>query len=722
MKKLLLIISLFLSIQAKAGPTLLTPEEKAFLYHVIMKSPVLKRNLSDLVHFKGDSIIYKNKVIYDDIEEQIIYEPSLLELNIQGFGNVSPGLLSELATKMALYALQNELSQSIPKTNTLHTDRIFKLFMDKLLQSLPENATRIRNQELEVLPKILKLFNPGFSMNEKIAFINSIGIYSVQDQQQILNAYHKSIDLYTQEKALDYFLMLGGENLDFQNTLLAAGDGSGTAGLLREKDNGKPKGIGLFTYQTEISTIPNQIQIIQTPEKSFQLLGNKRTTNLHLSIWGFNSKNQTTVVIKNDSVSYVLFANNLTKELSPDTTFSGGKTYFTLLEEVQDKIDLLNEKTKGSSGLLNRIITINNTLLEANLTIDKNQEAIADIKKSSSKSKKKKIAKHQDKIARSNHKKRLYQKKLEKAEFDLKVVKEKQLKWEGELKKMKSNLGEKQLSFKKIGDVFLFEDGSIFNAITQDFKFSDETSNDKFTIKLIAIGNAPMAKKVDEVQLHINVTEGKTIDKFFNEFELKLKDEFKSDCFALSDFSLDEFQKFQLRRIALKMSLPATTTYASIRGNGIGIKTKNGIEPSKMDDIDSYPGNNQADKKKMKESKMFSDLRVSNIHIYFLDSNLYIDINSYTDPVKSNIHKKEELNYLFRSNNVTGNEVLSALRSYYLFQEILNRIKMQCVQSLPKKSQEICLERIKKLKTQINVSCNGKMEFDHSIFEQFSRN
>ena len=124
----------------------------------------------------------------------------------------------------------------------------------------------------------------------------------------------------------------------------------------------------------------------------------------------------------------------------------------------------------------------------------------------------------------------------------------------------------------------------------------------------------------------------------------------------------------------------------------------------------------------MKESKMFSDLRVSNIHIYFLDSNLYIDINSYTDPVKSNIHKKEELNYLFRSNNVTGNEVLSALRSYYLFQEILNRIKMQCVQSLPKKSQEICLERIKKLKTQINVSCNGKMEFDHSIFEQFSRN
>ena len=85
-------------------------------------------------------------------------------------------------------------------------------------------------------------------------------------------------------------------------------------------------------------------------------------------------------------------------------------------------------------------------------------------------------------------------------------------------------------------------------------------------------------------------------------------------------------------------------------------------------------------------------------------------------------NEKEELNYLFRSNNVTGNEVLSALRSYYLFQEILNRIKMQCVRSLPKKSQEICLERIKKLKTQINVSCNGKMEFDHSIFEQFSRN
>lgn len=722
MKKLLLIISLLLSIHAKAGPTLLTPEEKAFLYHVIMKSPVLKRNLSDLVHFKGDSIIYKNKVIYDDIEEQIIYEPSLLELNIQGFGNVSPGLLSELATKMALYALQNELSQSIPKTNTLHTDRIFKLFMDKLLQSLPENATRIRNQKLEVLPKILKLFNPGFSMNEKIAFINSIGIYSIKDQQQILDAYHKSIDLYTQEKALDYFLMLGGKNLDFQNTLLAAGDGSGTAGLLREKDNGKPKGIGLFTYQTKISTNPNQIQIIQTPEKSFQLLGNKQTTNLHLSIWGFNSKHQTTVVIKNNTVSYLLFANNLTKELSPDTTFSGGKTYLTLLAEVQHKIDLLNEKTKGNSGLINKIATINSTLLAANQTINKNEEAIIGIKRSSSKSKKKKIAKHEDKIARANQKIRLFQKKLEKVEFDLKIAEEKQFVWESELKKMKSNLGEKQLSFKRIGDVFLFEDGSIFNAITQDFKFSDETSKDKFTIKLIAIGNVPMAKNVDEVQLHINVTPGKTIDRFFNEFDLKLKDQFKSDCFTLSDFSLDAFQQFQLKRIALKMSLPATTTYASIRGNGIGIQTENGIEASKMHYIDSYPGSNQADKKRMKESKMFSDLRISKIHIYFLDSNLYIDINSYTDPVKSNIHEKEEIKYLFKKNNVTGNEVLSALRSYYLFQEILNEIKRQCLHSLPKNAQELCLQRIVKLKTQINVNCNGKMAFDHSIFEQFTEN
>ena len=719
MKILLFIILVFISSHTKAGPTLLTPEEKAFLYHVIMKSPVLKRNLSDLVHFKGDSIIYKNQVIYDDIEEQIIYEPSLLELNIQGFGNVSPGLLSELATKMALYALYNELNQDIPKKPALHTDRIFKLFMDKLLQSLPENATRIRNQEIEVIPRIFKLFNPSFSMNDKISFINGIGTYSLEDQQKILDAYHKSIDLYTKEKALDYFLMLGGKNSDFQNTLLAAGDGSGTSGLLRERENGKPKGIGLFTYQTLISKASNQIEINKTPEKSFHLLGNNRTTNLHLSIWGFNSRHQTTVVIKNKSASYVLFANNISKELSPDTTFTGGKTYYNLITEVQAQIDILHEKIEGKSGLLSRISTQKNTLTEANETIRKNQESISSIKISSSKNKKKKIAKHQNKITRASTKISLYQKKLVKAETELNNNQEEQLMWKEELKIMKDNLGDKQQTFEQIGNVFLFEDGSIFNANTQDFKFSDASTKNNFKIKLIAIGNTPMAKNLDEVQLHINVTQGKTIDKFFNEFNLKLKDQFESNHFTLANFSLDEFQQFQLKRIALKMSLYSTTTYASIRGNGNGVKTENGIQSSQMNDLDAYPGTSTADKMMMRESKMFSDLRMSAIHIYFIDSALYIDINSYTDPVKSNIHKNDSLDFFFKNKNVTGNEVLSSLRSYFLFEEILNAIRSQCVKSLPVKSQKICLERVEKLRKQIKANCNGKMEFDYPIFQQF---
>jgi hypothetical protein len=724
MKKLLLISFLFVSIVAKAAPTLLTPEEKAFLYHVIMKSPVLERNISDLVHFKGDSLVYGEKVDYDLIEEQIIYEPSLLEINIQGFTDVSPGLLSELTTKMALYALHLELKKRNEDTPEGYSDRIFKHFMGKLAEEMPSVATRDRNNVLEITPKLDGLLDPSFSMNEKISFVRELGLFSVEDQRKVLDAYHSAIDIYTQEKALDYFLMLGGKRGSFQNTLLAAGDGSGTAGLLGERKAGKPKGIGLFTYQTKIFTNMRnweQIEVKKAPQRKFQLIGEGKTTNLHLSIWGFNSIHQTTVVLKHLGKSYLFYANKESKELSPDTAFSGGKTYHRLIIDVEKKIGELQEGLFGKLGFEYWKDYYTEKLEETKMAILA-CEAELNVLRSNSLKNKKKISKQQEKYVRLHTSKSNYSKKLEEAKYNLKHGHDDFKKYKMKLAQMNEYLGHDRQEFEKIGSVYVFEDGSIFDANTQDFKFSDITSQEDIYVRLIAIGGKAFNKNVDEIQLHVNLTKGKEIERFYDEFNLKLKDVFHSDHFMLDSFELDDFQKFQIRRIAKKLGTPSTTAFASVAGKGIGAKTENGIEASLGMDWDQYPGPTAADRERIKKSRMFSDLRMSRAQIYFRDSSLYVDIESFTDPVRSKMHlNKPLIKAHFEKKLASGNEVLSTLRSYYLYEVILDEIALQAKKELSGDEKAKCLERLKKLRDRIKANCNDKLEVGYLDYLKFKQ-
>ncbi len=721
-RRLLTSCLLFIGFGCFAAPTLLTPEEKGFLYHVIMKSPVLERNLSDLVHFKGDSVVYGQKVDFDKIEEQIVYEPSLLEINVEGFGSVSPGLLSELSTKMALYALHQQLLRIKEGNKEGHSDRNFSHFMSKLLATLPNDATRIRNNEPELIPKLRGLLDPTFSMEEKIAYLRNLGTFNVEDQRKILDAYHEAIDLYTLEKSRDYFLMLGGNRGNFQNTLIAAGDGSGTAGLLGERQEGKPKGIGLFTYQTITFTNERnweQITTKKAPDKTFRLIGDGTTSNLHLSIWGFNSKHQTTVVVKHLGKSYLFYANKETRELSPDTAFSDGKTYHRLISDVENKIVELEEGLYGKQGFEYWVKYYEERLEDTKMQILDCEGDLNELRSNSLKNKKK-ISKQQERLVRLHTMKSNYTKKLQEAEYNLRNGHEELKIYKAELVKMNEYLGHDRQEFEKIGSVYVFEDGSVFDLNTQDLKFSDVNSKDEINVRLIAIGSKPMNKHVDEVQLHVNLTSGKKIERFYDEFNLRIKDQFASDHFILDSFQLDDFQKFQLKRVAAKLGEPATVCYAQVSGKGIAKKTDHGLEPAGIADWDQYPGATRADRERIKNSRMFADLRVSNAGIYIEDTAVYLSINSFTDPVKSNIHnKKPAIKEHFKETTVTGNEVLSTLRSYFLYDQILDEMRTQARKHLSGEQKNRCLNRLYQLQTVIKADVNGKLELAFSDYDKF---
>ena len=85
-KTYLLFLLLLISHFSWAQNTMLTPEEKAILHHVVIKSPALNRNLGEYFKYEGDTIyfLYKSKgeqlrdsiIDYDSIEQIIVYEPS----------------------------------------------------------------------------------------------------------------------------------------------------------------------------------------------------------------------------------------------------------------------------------------------------------------------------------------------------------------------------------------------------------------------------------------------------------------------------------------------------------------------------------------------------------------------------------------------------------------------------------------------------------------------
>ena len=351
---------------------MLTPEEKAILHHVVIKSPALNRNLGEYFKYAGDTIyfLYKSKgeqlrdsiIDYDSIEQIIVYEPSLLEVNFYELKKASQGLLSEVATKMALQTTYRELVRRDEIKTEGISDSVYVNFLRELSASLPDKAVRIKNGQRIPISTIMNALDPNIIFNNRVKELNELKNFKLVEQQEIVNVISESIRNFIQNKSYEYFLKIGGKRGFYKSILLAAGDGSGTAGLLHEKQLirgtrnslGVPKGVGLFTYDTKIVSGDENMQSIvanQTSVREFDAMIDNYT-NIHFSMWGFNSRQQSTVVVTREGQSYLLYASKLSKELSPDSTFGYGQTLHTNIKRLEVKsIPFVDNEINGEKGL-----------------------------------------------------------------------------------------------------------------------------------------------------------------------------------------------------------------------------------------------------------------------------------------------------------------------------------------------------------------------------------
>jgi len=675
---------------------MLTPEEKAILHHVVVKSPALNRNLGEYFNYTGDTVyfLYKRKgeterdsiIDYDSIEQIVVYEPSLLEVNFNEIKNSSQGLLSEVSTKMALQTTYRELKRRDEIKPEGISDSVYVNFLRELSNNLPDKAIRIRNNQRIPISEIMDILDPNIIFNNRVRELNKLKSFKLVEQQEIVNVISESIRNFIQNKSYEYFLKIGGKRGFYKSTLLAAGDGSGTAGLLHEKELirgnkhslGDSKGVGLFTYDTKIVAGHKNIQSIvanQTTIREFET-NKKGYTNIHFSMWGFNSRQQSTVVISREGQSYLLYASKLSKELSPDSTFGNGQTLHTNIKRLEfSSIPFVDNEINGKEGLKYWVEHYTEALAE-NLLKIKETEFELDENRYAQQKNQKKISFLQSRLSALYNRKPQIEKQLKKSKEELAVEEERLKGFKFRLTELKMFIGSFQTEYSKFGYVYTFMDGCTFNAFTQNFVIPDSLKSESFDVRVITIGPDATSEHVDEVQLQVGVTTGKPEDKLPNDFYLEFDDAFASDQFELNTFSLNPVELYEVSKQLHNSYVHGGDISLRLIANGVGEMRGGELISSSGKELDNYPGDTDEEKLESRGKLEFTELRHASLSFKMEENNLALSVSSFTDPVKSNFSKKNIVAKPLKEkySTLSENDLLSAFRTFYITERFIGEL------------------------------------------------
>ncbi|MGM0480033.1 MAG: hypothetical protein ACQERC_12500 [Bacteroidota bacterium] len=718
----------------------LTPQNKAYLYHTVRKSPILEKNIGRYIKYHGEAIELPNgEINYDSTEQVIINQPELLTIYQHELRKAPKGILAEAANKMALWELNKTLKHQ-RSGDLAHSgmSSYYEEFETLLIKELPESALRQKDNGLALRPRIEKLYNPTLTFNDKVAMLDGFGKWNNDQKKQVIQAYSTAINKWVEIRAYSIFKSLGGESTMFHNVLTAAGDGSNTSGMFeeREKDErgrwnkGLPKAVGLFPYEPYIGkkqtrgakkqeVLPrgNTFHYFETP-------GEGKKTNIHLDVWGYNSDKQTTVVLEKGGRYYPLFGSSETRFLSPDSTFGGDLTYYTLINRVRADIAALEEKVSGRRGLEYWIDYHDDRRKDKLLEIDKVEKELNDIrystittddKKYKTDSKKKKRKKRQEKVVLYYSQLESIKKKIRELKAEKEEVLTKKQALNRKLQNMYDLIGTEWVSFEENDGFYLFEDSSRFDIQTQEFTFPPSDDKEKFQVKLLAIPLSHQSQQFDEVMLHINVADAEP----FYTAQLRLN---MNDVFASDDFSLEKPRLItpedSIGVMEFFEAMQNDQMYFNIiaRGQGIGQMQHDQLvshpEPEVMD---AYPGVSSDEKRRAKESIAFKQLRTTEVTL-FVDRCITLEVNSYTDPVKSNFTPPSSaIAETMEKYDLSKNEVLSGYRTYATLKQLKEELNILAGDYLDRPDAKAVIDRLNKAIEKTSITM-GKTSFKFDEF------
>ena len=675
----------------------LNSEEKAYLYHIVKKSPILDTNIGRYFEYKGPIIRFGNKEInYDSIELIIMNNPEKLYIRTSEIAKSPKGIIAEATNKIALWELNKVLlAKRVGEKELQSYIGQYIKFEQILLPLLSPNAFKETSEGKIPHPKLEQILNPSLSFNDKKELLSTFHFLDIQDQELTYKAFNQAVNDYVEMRSKEFYKLLGGEAQMFDNVLVAAGDGSSSAGLLeeREKDEkgrwnrGLPKAVGLFPYLTEIKkgtkTEKETIKPLKYAVLDFSTPGNNRITTIHCDVWGYNAEKQTTVVIEKNGLSYHLFGSGETRFLAPDSTFSSGLTFQSIINQLEfERIAKLDEMIHGKKGFDYWIDWNTKKRDDTELKIEKNEKAYSDMGYSpitTSSKASRKVRKHKRKSktltnyqpttnsgGKSKKKSQQeiidlynqyegYKRKIAELQIQKQEAIDKRAVYQRRLDQYKDLMGRRWATFIEKDGLYIFEDSSTFDLYTQEFVFPSIKDKVPFEVKLLAIPNDCLSELADEVMMHVSVIDAKPT--FDARLQIHLEDVFESDQWKLSDKLLTEKDSVSVRQFF--EALQEDKKFEVIaRGQGMGVwdgvRTVKQTDPEAVE-LSAYPTS--------KMDTNFVRLRKSEVLIN-LNRDILLEINSFTDPVSSNIKvSNEEISKKMTTYKLTKNQILSAYRS-----------------------------------------------------------
>lgn len=693
----------------------LSPIERAYLFHIVKKSPILNKNFGRFLDYTGPNITFPNgKLNYDSVETIIINQPDLLIIKSDEIAKSSKGLVAEAANKMALWELNKTLhAKRISPQALIPFKNQYEAFEQLLKKQLPSSLLVQQGEKKTLHKSFDNILNPSLSFDDKLVQINSLRFLSIEEKITTLRAINLAINEWTKKRAFSIFQMLGGKAEMFENILIAAGDGSSTSGMLeeREKDEkgrwnkGLPKAVGLFPYDLKKETIKEGkksktiIEPLRYVIRDFKTADSNKVTKVHFDVWGYNSEKQTTVVIEKQGISYPLFGSSTTRFLSPDTSFSNGTTYYSIINDLEfKKIADLNKKIHGKHGFDHWIKYHQKKKDQTELRIEKREKEYSDLgfrpiatkKKASAKvkrskrkarksgastfsgapttmSNKKNKGKLQNEIVNLYAKFEAHKKKI--AEFEKKKITAVNLRtqYEHRLNLMKRLIGLKWATYEVKDGIYTFQDSSQFDLTTQDFTFPPSATQEDFEIKLLAIPESSLSKSADEVMLHINIIDA--VPDADARINITLEDVFASDKWKLPSPVFQQKDSISVQLFFESLLNDKKKFKIIARGQGIG--KWNGIQTIKDENPTTL--NSYNEKRSLETLKR---LRKSELIIRIKD-NIELEINSYTDPVRSNISIKNPTVLSEATKfQLSKNQILSAHRTATILKKIKSELNI----------------------------------------------
>ena len=707
-------------------------ETRAYLFHIVKKSPILENNIGKAFEYAGPTIKLKDgKLNYDSIEVLIINEPSLLIVRNEIISTSPKGLIAEAANKTAIWELCKQI-QKVLDGKDKGDSPLINSYLDYFFDSIPKNIIRGKIYDELLKPTTSPIFQTNLSLIDRLTLLEFIGIKDKLEQKQLLDAQNYAINRTIKERALTIFNALGGKVTDFENILFACGDGSYTSGLLEERDKdeygeynkGLPKAIGLFPYDIDVKgTKKQEIVAKRICSRWLETVGKDKQTQLHFDVWGYNSSKQTTVVIERKNYQYHLFGSEKTRFLSPDSTFSKGITFQRIINDLDDfTYKALKNSIEGKGGYNLQIKNVQKDISETLRLIQEEESNYSDLHKTDYVTKKKpsrqmrKLKKKNKnggpldlkpttksrRNAKSNKQTELielYERYDELQGLEKELMEDRAPLLEEYVAKKKlldhykSKMGENWMSYTEKDGLYTYADGATFDLYTQEFTIPASKETEPFEIRLISIPEDFEGGSSDEVMLHISKTDA--LPYYDSDFQLKLEDRFEPDSYNFSQVIFTKVDSSLLKLLFEEFKKNNLPFVLQLQANGVGIwNGENVIRDEKQNELTSYPGATNEEKLLSRQSTTFKQLRYSNLSIK-LSRSLNIRINSFTDPVASSLSLKDlKLEELAKEYKLTKNEVLSALRCISLLQKLKEELSYQATNYLTQSDSKKFIDKI----------------------------